>query len=268
MLDDTIAFSEKALPLDIDAEGNMELGHHVAESFREAVAGTLRNSEKPVAIVPYGTLRNGISQGYITNHDVFDILSLGMDDEGTPGYPLIFAWVTGKELYDICELNATVAGGMEDARLFFSGMVYRYNRCRIPFTRVTEVFVNGKAVDKKRLYPVVTGLYTARLMGMLKSSSYGLLSVEPKDKDGNVVADLEQLVVYKKGPDGLLSTIPEWLSFAGYIKEKELKNPVEISSVDNSTPSVYLKYLLILAAVVTLPVLLLRSGRRAHGRRL
>ncbi|MBR4094477.1 MAG: hypothetical protein IKK23_03625, partial [Bacteroidales bacterium] len=70
------------------------------------------------------------------------------------------------------------------------------------------------------------------------------------------------------GPDGLLSTIPEWLSFAGYIKEKELKNPVEISSVDNSTPSVYLKYLLILAAVVTLPVLLLRSGRRAHGRRL
>lgn len=268
MLDDTIAFSEKALPLDIDAEGNMELGLHVAESFREAVADSLSNGEKPVAIVPYGTLRNGISQGYITNHDVFDILSLGMDDEGTPGYPLILAWVTGKELYDICELNATVAGGMEDARLFFSGMVYRYNRCRIPFTRVTEVFVNGKAVDKKRLYPVVTGLYTARLMGMLESSSYGLLSVEPKDKDGNVVADLEQLVVYKKGPDGLLSTIPEWLSFAGYIKEKELKNPVEISSVDNSTPSVYLKYLLILAAVVTLPVLLLRSGRRAHGRRL
>lgn len=255
-LDDTIAFLGAGIPLKIEPDGNMRLGALVSESYREA-ALPFADDTDIVAIVPYGVIRKGLEQGPVTNHDIFDILSLGISPDGAPGYPLVLAWLNGRELEDICELNASVAGGMEDARLFFAGMSFEYNRYKIPFTRVTKVYVNGKPVEKERLYPVVTGLYTARLMGMLKSSSFGLLSVEPKYKDGKPVEDLNDLLLKE---DSLYLT--EWLAFAQYAKKNGLESiePAKCS-IDAPTRMVYLQYFIMLAAVF-LTIWLLLSGRR------
>lgn len=263
-LDDTIAVAERKLPLEIDSQGNMELGFYIADSYRSAAQCAV---EAPVAIVPYGVVRKEIDAGAVTVADAFESLSLGMGQDGTPGYPLVLVWVTGKELYDICELNASVAWGMEDARLFFSGMEFRYNRFRIPFTKVTEVKVNGKPVEKKELYPVVTGLYTAQLMEMLKSSSFGLLSVAPKNADGTPMSDFSSSLLKCRKESSNSAAISEWQAFAEYIKKTELKNPAEKCSMENSTPSIYLKYSLILLIISVPAVLLLRSGRRARCRR-
>ncbi len=280
-LDDTIAYLQQPLSLNISPQGNLLLGQLIAESYREAalleageadnaygvegeaeIAGdeTLLGREEMIAIVPYGIIRRELKEGYITNHDIFNVLPLGMGEDGTPGYPLVKAWLSGEELEDICELNASVAGGMEDARLFFAGMSFKYNRYAIPFTRVTEVFVGGKPVEKEKLYPVVTGLYTAQLMGMLESSSYGLLSVQPKDSAGRPVSNLESMILKRKVYNG--DTLAEWAAFAQYAKKTELKNlNPEPCSIDASTPVIYLKYLAIVAGIILL-VLLLRSGRR------
>ncbi len=292
-LDDTITYLSQTLSLNISPDGNLPLGQLIAESYTEAVlleageaddtygaegvaeiAGDemLLGRENLIAIVPYGIIRRELEEGYITNHDIYDLLSLGVSPDGTPGYPLVKAWLTGEELEDICELNASVAGGMEDARLFFAGMSFSYNSYKIPFTRVTEVMVGGVPVVKDKLYPVVTGLYTAQLMGMLESSSYGLLSVQPKDSLGNPVEDMESLLIVRKrvkadkekegGSYAEGQFIPEWLAFAEYAKKTELKNlNPEPCSIDASTPLIYLKYSLILINSI-LVILLLRFGKR------
>lgn len=298
-LDDTIAYLQQPLDLTITPQGNLLLGQLIAESYREAalleageaddaygvegvaeIAGdeTLSGREDMIAIVPYGVIRGGLKEGYVTNHNVFNVLPLGMGEDGEPGYPLVKAWLSGEELEDICELNASVAGGMEDARLFFAGMSFKYNRYAIPFTRVTEVLVAGEPVEKQRLYPVVTGLYTAQLMGMLESSSYGLLSVQPKDSAGRPVSNLESMILKRKVYNddtlevcrqlaaeciGLGQPVAEWAAFAQYVKKTELKNlNLETCSIDASTPIIYLKYLVLLAAGTILLVLLLRFGKR------
>ncbi len=298
-LDDTIAYLKQPLDLTITPQGNLLLGQLIAESYREAalleageaddaygvegvaeIAGdeTLSGREDMIAIVPYGVIREGLKEGYVTNHNIFNVLPLGMGEDGEPGYPLVKAWLRGEELEDICELNASVAGGMEDARLFFAGMSFKYNRYAIPFTRVTEVLVAGTPVEKQRLYPVVTGLYTAQLMGMLESSSYGLLSVQPKDSAGRPVSNLKSLILKRKVYNddtlevcrqlaaeciGLGQPVAEWVAFAQYVKKTELKNlNLEPCSIDASTPIIYLKYLVLLAAGTILPVLLLRFGKR------
>lgn len=252
-LDDTLAVLDKSLPMEIDMQGNMELGFYIADSYREAA---MHMAENPIGIAPFGVIRKPMEEGVVTNMDMFEVLSLGMCEDGTPGYPLAILWLNGKELYDVCELNASVAWGMEDTRLFFSGMEFEYNRYRIPFTRVTKVSVNGLPVEENKLYPVVTGLYTAKLMGLLESSSFGLLSVTPKDRFGNPLDDIESL------------PIPEWLAFAEYTKKTKLKNPAIKNSVDNSTLLVYLQYAAVLSLFVSVTILLLRFGRRGHCRQL
>lgn len=262
-LDDTIAVLEKGLPAVVDAKGEMELGFYIAESYRQAA---MHMADNPIGIAPFGVIRNGLEKGAITNGDIFDVLSLGMCPDGTPGYPLVILWLTGDELYDVCELNASVAWGHEDVRLFISGMEFQYNRYRIPFTRVTEVSVDGMPVEKDKLYPMVTGMYTAKLMGLLESSSFGLLSVIPKDKLGNPLDDIESSLVQIDGENGASRPISEWMAFAEYTKKTKLKNPAVKSSVDNSTLLIFLQYAAVLGLVAALIVLLLRFGKRVRCR--
>ncbi len=252
-LDDTIAFLSSDIPLKIEPAGNMFLGALVSDSYREAAKDFTDDSDI-VAIVPYGVIRKELKRGPVTNHTIFDMLSLGVSPDGAV---LVLAYLSGNELKDICELNASVAGGMEDARLFFSGMSFEYNRYKIPFTRVTKVYVNGKPLEKRRLYPVVTGLYTAKLIGMLKSSSFGLLSAEPKYKDGRPVENLNDVILKK---DTLCLT--EWLAFAKYAQKNGLEgNELQKSSIDAPTRIVYLQYFIVLAVIILI-VWLLLFGRR------
>ena len=55
--------------------------------------------------------------------------------------------------------------------------------------RITEVFANGAPVERNRLYPIVTDLYTAQSIKLLEESSFGLLKAAPKDSSGNIVTN-------------------------------------------------------------------------------
>lgn len=216
-LDDTLCHLKNSFDLNILPDSSLPLASHIARSYTRMArrVGGLP-LENLVSIVPYGVIRAPLDSGAVTLHNIYDILSLGISEDGTPGYPLVMAWVTGRELKDICELNATVAGKMKDARLFFDGMSFTFDKSGIPFFRVKEVMVNGRRIEKDSLYPVVTGLYTAQLMGMLSSSSFGILSVVPKDSKGNPIDDLNRFLL----PSA------EWMAFAEYVKEKGLDTPL------------------------------------------
>ena len=147
--------------------------------------------ERPIGIVPFGVVRGQLPHsGAITWRHLFELLSLGSNREGLAGYPLVKLYLYGKELFDICELDASYARPGNDLHLHFSSNLKYYGRAiGIPFMRITEVFANGAPVERNRLYPIVTDLYTAQSIKLLEESSFGLLKAAPKDSSGNIVTN-------------------------------------------------------------------------------
>jgi hypothetical protein len=175
-----------------------------------------------------GVIRKGLKGGAITNKDAFEVLSLGENEVGRTGYPLVCAWITGQELADICELSATISPFLDDVQLFFSGVDYRYNGAGFPFLKVDKVMVDGNVADPDKLYMVATCQYTAQLIGLLESESYGILSAVPKDSNGQV---LEEGYIYLRNKDG--NIIPVWEAFAEYLSSGSFDAKGESGLVEN-----------------------------------
>ncbi len=163
----------------------------LAEAGVGAPAAPALAEERPIGIVPFGVVRGQLPHsGAITWRRLFELLSLGSNREGLAGYPLVKLYLYGKELFDICELDASYARPGNDLHLHFSSNLKYYGRAiGIPFMRITEVFANGAPVERNRLYPIVTDLYTAQSIKLLEESSFGLLKAAPKDSSGNIVSN-------------------------------------------------------------------------------
>ncbi|MDO4735877.1 MAG: 5'-nucleotidase C-terminal domain-containing protein, partial [Bacteroidia bacterium] len=217
-LKDTVTFLDNDIKRVVDEQGGMELGDLIAAGYRKAAIENLEkiDSSDVVGLVPYGVIREGLSAGVVTYNNVFNVLPLGGNANGHTGYPLVYAYLNGDELEDVCEMNATLAPYIEDVRMFFSGLEYETGKWRLPFFKVKKVFVNGKPVQKDKLYLVVTGEYTAKLVGTLKRESYGILSAKLKDKNG-VGVDISNLPVIKSKSGNIIT---EWLSFARYLGQR------------------------------------------------
>ncbi len=221
---DTIAHISNTYNLLPDKNGNLALGSLIAKSYKKAVIDNISGIKENelVSVIPYGTIRNKLESSYVNYNDVFNILSLGSDSKGRVGYPLVLAYLSGKELKDACELNASIAPYFKDALLFFDGLSFEYNSYRPMFARVCKVKVGGKDIVNSKLYPVVSGMYTAKLLGLLRTESYGILKATLKDRNGNKVDNLEDMVVMRK--DSVEIPVAEWLAFADYIKSEDISN--------------------------------------------
>jgi hypothetical protein len=229
-LDDTIAFLEREYPDVPDENGTMVLGTNIAASYRKAAIANMPavSPSEIIGVVPMGVIRKGLKGGAITNKDAFEVLSLGENERGRTGYPLVCAWITGQELADICELSATISPFLDDVQLFFSGVDYRYNGAGFPFLKVDKVMVDGNVADPDKLYMVATCQYTAQLIGLLESESYGILSAVPKDSNGQV---LEEGYIYLRNKDG--NIIPVWEAFAEYLRSGSFDAKGESGLVEN-----------------------------------
>src|SRR5699024_305813 len=93
---DFTPISQFAQEQEEDSLGNL-IADAYAYAVRQAEAGT---SAAPItaAFVNSGVIRSSFSQGDITVSDAFNVSSIGSGADGSPGYPLIDAWLTGKEL--------------------------------------------------------------------------------------------------------------------------------------------------------------------------
>ncbi len=197
------------------------LGDLIADSYIYAVRQAEGEDYVPVdfAVVPSGVVRGSFSAGDITVADAFQVSSLGSGADGTPGYPLVSVYLTGAELKDAFEVDASVVPLMPAAQLYGAGMTWTYNTHRMIFNKVTQcaqVLEDGTQVplEKDRLYRVVSGLYTAQMLGAAKSKSLGLLSITPKDAQGAVVTDLEAQILHTA--DG--GEVKEWYALASYLE--------------------------------------------------
>lgn len=175
------------------------LGQIIADSFAYAVDSV------DVAVVPSGTIRDTYTKGDITVEDVYNSFSLGIGKDGIAGYPLISTYLTGKELKLAAEVDASVSDFMTTARLYCSGLNFTYNPNRMILNKVTDCYLtkDGQRIEIQddQLYHVVTDLYTGQMLGSVNKMSYGLLSLEPKDQDGNPIENLEDHIIKEDGKE-------------------------------------------------------------------
>ena len=266
-------------------EGNA-LGELVADAFLWAV----NNLEAEAAGVPTvtvtadGVLRAPLYPGEITTSMAFDVLSMGMGEDGTSGFPLVAVYLTGKELKAAAEVDASVTPLMPAAQLYMAGLSYSFNVHRMFFNRVTECRYyadggNSYEIEDDRLYRVVTGMYSAQMLGTVRGKSMGLLSLEPKMADGVPVTDFEACILR----DANGSEIKEWYALAAYLQSfgesgipsryaqsdgrktvSRSWNPVEL--VENAN-WITILVLLVLAAAAVSAVFLTRALCYARRRR-
>ena len=192
----------------------------LADALMAAVQAAEGDAYEPVAmaVVPSGVIRGELPVGDITTSDAFNILSLGIGPDRVPGYPLVSVYLTGRELYDLAEVDASVSSLMDGTNLFPSGGGWEYKTNRLILSRVSDVWLyneNGEKlpVENDKLYRVVADLYSGQMLGSVKSSSFGLLSLEPKDKDGNIVTDFEKYII--RDADG--NEVKAWVALADYL---------------------------------------------------
>ena len=198
----------------------LNLGDIMADAYVYAVENSEYYDGDPVdvAVVPSGTVRDTYTKGDITVEDVFNSFSLGIGKDGVAGYPLINAYLTGKELKLVAEVDASISDFMTTARLYCSGLNFTYNPHRMILNKVTDCYLtraDGERteVEDDKLYHVVTDLYTGQMLGSVMKMSYGLLSLEPKDKDGNPIENLEDHAVMEGDKE-----LKAWDAIARYMQ--------------------------------------------------
>ncbi|WP_346011435.1 bifunctional metallophosphatase/5'-nucleotidase [Pseudoflavonifractor capillosus] len=182
-----------------------------------------RASQDPVdvALTASGVIRDTFPKGQITVSQVFNVASLGIGADGVPGYPLISVYLTGKDLKNAIEVDASVPPLMSAAQLFYSGVKYSFNTNRMIFDKVDHVELVRKdgvtePIVDDQLYHVVTGLYIGQMLGAVEDTSFGILTVTPRDAQGNPIAvdQLEDYILH----DAQGAEVKEWQAVAGYLQ--------------------------------------------------
>ena len=174
-----------------------------------------------VAVVPAGVIRDTYAKGNIKTEHVFNSFSLGIGEDGIPGYPLISIYLTGAELKLAAEIDASISDLMTTARLYTDGLYWAYNPNRMILNKVTDVYLcdeNEKRVEIEddKLYRVVTDFYTSQMLGGVTDLSYGLLSIVPKFADGTPVKNYEDAVIEADGKE-----LKAWAAIAEYMTSFE-----------------------------------------------
>ena len=267
-----------------------ETGDFIGESYIATVQELEGADYVPIAfaVAPDGVIRGSIKQGAVTTAQAFDILSLGSGADGSPGYPLVSVYLTGKDLKNTFEVDASISDIMGAAELYGAGCYWEYNPRRMFLNRVVSsglvsdvkaekteggysIGYRADEIDDDKLYRVVADLYSGQMLAAVKAKSFGLLSITPRDENGNEVTDFESRILHDE--DG--NEVKAWYAFAHHLEETgEVDSGLVVKSkyklagtlADELWPvGVLVVVLLPILAVVLIIRKLLRRRRRGNG---
>jgi len=199
-----------------DTQHESTLCNIFSDAYKRAVEN-VTGKKVDVAITAAGVIRGSLPQGDVTVSDVFNAASLGVGTEGE----LIGIYLTGKDLKNAIELDASVQPLMTSAQLFMSGVEYSFNTSRMIFNKVDYAMLREDdkdiltEINDEKLYFVVAGMYMGQMLGSAEETSMGILTITPRDEAGNPIA-VEDLVNYVvKDENG--NPLKEWYAIADYL---------------------------------------------------
>lgn len=199
----------------------LNLGSIIADAYTYAAEQVLGKDTVAVTVAPSGTIRDSYVKGEITTEHVFNSFSLGIGEDGIPGYPLIGVYLTGEELKMVAEIDASISDLMTSARLYTDGLYWHYNPNRMILNKTTDVFlVNNQEerveLQKDQLYLVVTDYYTSQMLSSVTDLSKGLISIVPKFADGTSIENFEDAILMKGNQE-----LKAWVAIADYMSSFE-----------------------------------------------
>ena len=256
------------------------LGNLFSDAYKWAASEAI-GEEVDLALTASGVIRESIPKGPVSVSDVFNAASLGVGTEGE----LISVYITGKDLKNALEVDASVQPIMSSAQLFFSGVEYSFNTNRMIFNKVDYAMMRKNDgslhnIQDEKLYRVVTGMYVGQMLGAVESTSFGLLTITPRDKNGNPISaeNLKNYIVMDKSGN----PIKEWYAIASYLqqmggkmnenysKEDERKvvyssfNPVKL--LRNANKFTYIAIAVVLVVLATI-ILITRAIVKKHRKK-
>ena len=201
----------------------LNLGSLIADAYTYAVENSNTGDDAPVmvSVAPAGTIRDTYALGNVTVENVFNSFSLGIGEDGIPGYPLISVYLTGEELKLVAEIDSSISDLMTTARLYTDGLYWHYNPNRMILNKTTECYIidsqgNRIEIENDKLYRVVTDFYSSQMLGGVTDMSFGLLSLIPKYADGTPIERYEDAVIKVDGKE-----LKAWDAIAQYMMSFE-----------------------------------------------
>ena len=209
-------------PYEFDDSGDVKrtahestLGNLFSDAYKWAVEeATGENVD--VALTAAGVVRETIPIGPVRVSDVFNAASLGVGTEGE----LISIYVTGSDLMNVLEVDASVYPLMNSAQLFLSGIEYQFNTNRMIFNKVDYAMLRRndgtlEAIEPDQLYRVVTGMYAGQMLGNVEATSMGLLTITPREADGTPIDPARFVEYVVRDENGV--PVKEWYAIASYL---------------------------------------------------
>lgn len=220
--------AESSFDLVCDEYGDLEgsnLGPLVADAIHAFV-----NSHSPdgsdISIVAAGVIRNPIVAGGQSVPDIFRVMSLGAGKDNVPGYPLSRVYVTGRELKSILEILMIAWKSSPSNYIYYSGIEVRQDPSKGLLRKIISADIvkpdgTRLAVDfskgNQKLYSIAANSYILEFVGIIKSMSFGLLNVVPKDAAGAPLTDFSMAVINFAGDEGDYAEGKEWLALIEFL---------------------------------------------------
>lgn len=225
-----------------------------------------------VAITAAGVIRGSLPRGSVTVSDTFNAASLGVGTEGE----LIGIYLTGKDIKNAIELDASIQPLMTTAQLFMSGVEYSFNKNRMIFNKVDYAKFRAddgtlSNIEDDKLYFVVAGMYMGQMLGSVEETSMGILSITPRDELGNPISTENLVNFVIKDKNG--NPLKEWYAIADYLSSMNGEMDSQYATTDGRkivykslNPVKLLKQaniftyivLIILVVIITVIVLIIR----------
>ena len=171
-----------------------------------------------MAVTAAGVIRESLPVGEVTVSDVFNAASLGVGTEGE----LIAVYVTGTDLKNALEVDASVQPLMRSAQLFTSGVEYSFNTNRMLFNKVDYAMLRRsdgtlEAIEDDKMYLVVTGMYCGQMLGSVEKTSFGLVAITPRNEAGEPIPADELVNYVVRDENGV--PLKEWYAIASYLDQ-------------------------------------------------
>lgn len=189
-----------------------------------------RAAGSDIAFTGNGTLRDDLylgKSGVQSVADLFRVAPLGVGEfDDQPGYPLIRVYFTPREIRHILEV-LLVAYQMRGSDSYYprvSGVKFTYNPWRVPFDRVSRIWLGDSERGYRELDLEAPGLislgttsYVGSFTWLIPELTFGLFDVVPKDAAGRPLAEIRDAVLDRDPEAPGIQEYKEWQAFLDHV---------------------------------------------------
>jgi 5'-nucleotidase / UDP-sugar diphosphatase len=205
-----------------------------------------------ISLIATGLIRDNIKKGDTglqTASDLFRIVSLGLGDDPIPGYPLARVYLSPIEIKRVIEILLVISPSNTAAYCYYSGMEVEIDTSKGFLKKVQRILINGKELDLSKknetLYSLSASIYMLESIGIIKKMTYGIIKVEPKDFEGNILKDFKNTWIdFDLSKEGVQEG-KEWLALLEFVKTFEDNNGNNIPDIPEfyNTPKLVFKHI-------------------------